>query len=66
MIEERYEDCDRCGERYHGEFIDTYLRDEERLADELWRVCCEGDTKKDTTQARGYSMKKKTQPIGEY
>jgi transcriptional regulator with XRE-family HTH domain len=38
--EERYEDCDRCGERYHGEFIDRFLRDEERPGDELWRVCC--------------------------
>jgi len=38
--EERYEDCDRCGERYHGEYIDAYLRDEEKADDELWRVCC--------------------------
>ena len=41
LSEERYEDCDRCGERYHGEFIAQYLRDDERPDDELWRVCCE-------------------------
>ena len=38
--EERYEDCDRCGERYHGEYIDAYLRTEERWGGERWRVCC--------------------------
>jgi hypothetical protein len=38
--EERYEECDRCGERYWGEdFIRSYLRDEES-GGELLRVCC--------------------------
>lgn len=37
--EERFEDCDICGERYHGEFIDAYLRDEEKNG-EVIRVCC--------------------------
>ena len=45
-LEERYEDCDRCGERYHGEDIGRWLRDEKRTPskhfDETWRVCCEG------------------------
>lgn len=27
--EEHYVDCDRCGERYHGEFIAAYLREVE-------------------------------------
>jgi len=51
-IEERYEDCDRCGERYiieEGEpgferWESGWLRDEERAPsehfDETWRVCC--------------------------
>ena len=51
IIEERYEDCDRCGERYHGEFIDQWLRDEKRTPskhfDETWRVCCTDDTKEE-------------------
>ena len=38
-IEEKYEDCDRCGERYYGEFIDAYLRTEE-TRNEVIRVCC--------------------------
>ena len=40
LIEERYDDCDRCGERYNGEFIDQYLRDEEVGDGEVRRVCC--------------------------
>tara|TARA_R100000306_G_scaffold51333_1_gene48300 strand:- start:272 stop:460 length:189 start_codon:yes stop_codon:yes gene_type:complete len=37
--EEKYEDCDRCGERYHGEFISAYLRTVRRLGG-YSRVCC--------------------------
>ena len=42
--EERYEDCERCGERYGEEYIDGYLRDEEQADGELLRVCCPHDT----------------------
>ena len=38
--EERFEDCDRCGERYIGELIEAHLRTEEKSG-ELLRVCCE-------------------------
>jgi len=41
-MEERYEDCERCGERYHGEYIDLYLRDSHQPHGELLRVCCPG------------------------
>ena len=59
-IEERYEDCDRCGERYtiHSEepgfyrWESRWLHDEPRTPnehfDETWRVCCEADTKEET------------------
>ena len=56
-IEARYEDCDRCGERYiifGGEpgferWESGWLRDEKRTPskhfDETWRVCCEEERK---------------------
>jgi hypothetical protein len=37
--EQKYEDCDRCGERYMGENINAYLRTE-ALDGEIIRVCC--------------------------
>jgi len=42
--EERYEDCDRCGERYYGEFINAYLHTEKHLGQGL-KVCCPRDKK---------------------
>lgn len=39
MSDERYCDCDRCGERYHGADIERYLREE--LNGRM--VCCEVD-----------------------
>ena len=46
LVEERYEDCDRCGERYHGEFISAYLRTEEQR-NEVVKVCCSDQEVKD-------------------
>lgn len=41
---DRYEDCDRCGERYWGVDRDRYLRDVTRGRSEL-RICCDKDNR---------------------
>tara|TARA_R110000744_G_scaffold184845_1_gene304262 strand:+ start:2303 stop:2542 length:240 start_codon:yes stop_codon:yes gene_type:complete len=59
-VEERYEDCDRCGERYHGEDIGRWLRDEKRTPskhfDETWRVCCKEEERYGHAQLTGQEL----------